>query len=188
MRFSYFLHPFSGATKKFIESSTKIFQYVTFLLVVETLSVIPVVQSPWTGTWQVLKCGHYQKVQLWVQQWVWKKRSQQCFASARNSKCTSSPSSLLEVLCLLEMLSSFEMLCFLEVLCLLEVPRLLEMLCFLRRFDYLRCIAYLVCFAYLSCFPHFRCFTYLRGNLFKTLKFSRLILGKSLWKSLLFNK
>ena len=59
---------------------------------------------------------------------------------------------------------------------------------FLRRFDYLRCIAYLVCFAYLSCFPHFRCFTYLRGNLFKTLKFSRLILGKSLWKSLLFNK
>ena len=30
--------------------------------------VIPVVQSPWTGTWQILKCGHYQKVQLWVQQ------------------------------------------------------------------------------------------------------------------------
>ena len=63
-----FSSPFFGATKKFIESSTKIFQYVTFLLVVETLSVIPVVQSPWTGTWQVLKCGHYQKVQLWVQQ------------------------------------------------------------------------------------------------------------------------
>lgn len=62
------LSPFSGATKKFIDSSTKIFQYVMLLLVVETLSVIPVVQSPWTGTWQILKCGHYQKVQLWVQQ------------------------------------------------------------------------------------------------------------------------
>lgn len=68
MRVSYCFHPFSGATKKFIESSTKIFQYVTFLLVAETLLVIPVVQSPWTGTWQVLKCGNYQKVQLWVQQ------------------------------------------------------------------------------------------------------------------------
>ena len=64
----------------------------------------------------------------------------------------------------------------------------LKCFAFLRRFDYLRCIAYLVCFAFLSCFPHFRCFTYLRGNLFRTLRFSRLIFGKSLWKSLLFNK
>ena len=112
------------------------------------------------------------------------------FLQKRNSKCTSSPSSLLEVPCLLEMLSLFEMLYFLEVLCLLEVPRLLEMLCFLEVLWLLtlRCIAYLVCFPYLSCFPHFRCFTYLRGNLFKTLRFSRVILGKSLWKSLLFNK
>ena len=39
----------------------------------------------------------YQSVRLlWVQQWVWKKRSQQCFFFSQkiNIKCTSSPSSL----------------------------------------------------------------------------------------------
>ena len=175
LRVSYCFHPFSGATKKFIEF------YKNFSVRNVSVSrgdIVGYSSCTVTLDWN-LAC-----IEMWAlrksavmgaaMSMEEEKPATFCF---RKKETVNAPQAHRVYLRYFAYWRCFPSLRYFACLRCLAYLRCFA---FLRRFDYLRCIAYLVCFAYLSCFPHFRCFTYLRGNLFKTLKFSRLILGKSL--------